>query len=893
MDRINTKLVLDFVETVNDFEKSLSKKLEKSIKTGFKDGFEHTNINLTKNFEKNLQEKTKKSSFKGLEEGFKASNTFKASVFSSLSSPQGILATSVALGVAGGLTKGIKEGFDFQKWEKSISNVLKNSNLLEPIIEESIRLSEVLNLSSQEVSDLYLSLENIGFANGNLDEITQTIEQIAVATGGVTKDMNALVKTLTRIDSQKIFKKSDIEELVRFLGSDFKKALQEISGLDDIYSGVESGAIAFDDVNRAMDRALGKGEELKSSLSGILTQQEKATNRLSASWTRLGQAISDSGFIAYLEKVSSFALDGLSSSIESIIKALDRVSNYNKNLESVRKTQEKQNYYKSESNYFKEMGLSKEYKLSQASTPYGAMDQKKQYDAKKLIEEKMAGFEEWSRLGIENELKKQKNLEKEEENLKKATTSGSWNEKPIINDTIPISSSKKISKNPYSDEIENLLEEMLKSYDRYHYAVLSGNDELIKEHEIKTQEAVHTLGTYLSENEAKIIGEDMGATIALNAKKELEKNPVVVDPKSKLREDIEKAIKGLDIFSDSLNYMDSSMMDLNASVQAFSSGDVSNGIASLSGFFSNSGGFIDSFVGDDKAFKGLANSIGGAVGAGLSVISGIFSIVGASVEKKYEEKLERNAQNFEDTMDRVNSAYDKNIEIIEKQTELLQEQFDMEKNYLEEQLKAGKIDYETYNKKMESVVSSTGGKLEDLSAQKQVEEMKRDYLEEYYTREKELLDEKAEIEKWGVNDWEDEDYEQVQKNISKIKGAISSISSAKSLEEIEQYPKRASRYAWQGFSGEIDEPTLIQNSKMSVIAGEYNQRESIRVSPRLENESKEDNITIVNNYNITINTMNGEMKKEDIDNLLNEIARHSRANSLNSVSMEFIRGRFR
>lgn len=229
----------------------------------------------------------------------------------------------------------------------------------------------------------------------------------------------------------------------------------------------------------------------------------------------------------------------------------------------------------------------------------------------------------------------------------------------------------------------------------------------------------------------------------------------------------------------------------------------------------------------------LVDSIGGVFGdipfAGtiISGISGIFSAIDSFMNKKIEERMKQIKEADDKFLAQYKETKAKEIKAYQDNIDKLTEQFNRSRSIYDRMFAEGAISSEQYNRQVGGLTDSLGGQIKDEKEKMEVARIQQEIMPAYLERKQELEREKMEIEKWGVNPWEESSYADVKDRLARIQGAISGIQGAKTLAQIEQYPKYASNYAYHGFSGTTDRKT-------NFTVSEFGQKEHVEITPHYQ-----------------------------------------------------------
>lgn len=247
------------------------------------------------------------------------------------------------------------------------------------------------------------------------------------------------------------------------------------------------------------------------------------------------------------------------------------------------------------------------------------------------------------------------------------------------------------------------------------------------------------------------------------------------------------------------------------------------GIADILHGIANNGAKGGVYAGT-KATLNFASSFDptGASSAIVGGITSIFSGVDALWQKSIERKMD--AIILEDTkfINEFNEVKDAEIKAYQDHVKELNEQFNKSKSVYDKMYSMGAIGGDAYNEAMGGLTNTVGAEIKDTNEKIQVAQLQKQMLDSYIARKQELQREQMEMRKWGV--WDSSAYQDTTDRLGKIEGAISSIEGASSLAELEPFPRNAINYAYHGFDGYTNKPTLFMTS-------EYGQKEKVSITP--------------------------------------------------------------
>jgi hypothetical protein len=241
-------------------------------------------------------------------------------------------------------------------------------------------------------------------------------------------------------------------------------------------------------------------------------------------------------------------------------------------------------------------------------------------------------------------------------------------------------------------------------------------------------------------------------------------------------------------------------------------------------------------VGDKDLFGSLmagGNALGGLAGmfdkTGIasSIIGGITGIFGAIdgfMNKKIQEEMNRIKESDSRWLKDYEDTKNDEIEARKKHIDELNDQFNRSKSVYNKMFEMGAISSSQYNQQVGGLTSQTSGAVRKEEEAIELARRQQEMVASYIERRQELQQEAKEIEKWGVNPWEEARYSKVTRGVGKLNGAITSIQGAKSLEDIKPYPKYGYNYAYHGFQGYTTEPTVF-------VTSEKGQREHVSITP--------------------------------------------------------------
>lgn len=206
------------------------------------------------------------------------------------------------------------------------------------------------------------------------------------------------------------------------------------------------------------------------------------------------------------------------------------------------------------------------------------------------------------------------------------------------------------------------------------------------------------------------------------------------------------------------------------------------------------------------------------VGGITSIFSGVDALWQASIERKMDAII------LEDTkfINEFNEVKDAEIKAYQDHVKELNEQFNKSKSVYDKMYSMGAIGGDAYNEAMGGLTNTVGAEIKDTNEKIQVAQLQKQMLDSYIARKQELQREQMEMRKWGV--WDSSAYQDTTDRLGKIEGAISSIEGASSLAELEPFPRNAINYAYHGFDGYTNKPTLFMTS-------EYGQKEKVSITP--------------------------------------------------------------
>lgn len=179
---------------------------------------------------------------------------------------------------------------------------------------------------------------------------------------------------------------------------------------------------------------------------------------------------------------------------------------------------------------------------------------------------------------------------------------------------------------------------------------------------------------------------------------------------------------------------------------------------------------------------------------------------------------------LEDTkfINEFNEVKDAEIKAYQDHVKELNEQFNKSKSVYDKMYSMGAISGDAYNEAMGGLSSTVGAEIKETNEKIEVAQLQKQMLDSYFSRKQELEREQMEMRKWGV--WDSSAYQDTSDRLGKIQGAISSIQGASSLAELEPFPRNAINYAYHGYEGYTNKPTLFMTS-------EYGQKEHVSITP--------------------------------------------------------------
>lgn len=248
---------------------------------------------------------------------------------------------------------------------------------------------------------------------------------------------------------------------------------------------------------------------------------------------------------------------------------------------------------------------------------------------------------------------------------------------------------------------------------------------------------------------------------------------------------------------------------------------------------------------------------GGAIaGAVIGGITGIFSTVDSFMKAGIEREMEGIRKQDALFLDEYKKTKDKEIDERKKHIKELDEQFSKTKSVYDRAFEEGAISSEEYAHHMKGATQGYQQSKKEEQDKIEVATRQKQMLDNYISRREEIQKTKKENERWSFGV---EDSESAQK-LARINEAINAIQTAKSIEDLNKYPEKAINYAYHGYQGYTNKPTLFMTSELG-------QKEHVNITPsyRLGEENSPSGVSIgnieinINGSGLSVNELSNEL----------------------------------